>query len=331
MDRIMKLILKLSILILFITSTVFGVDVKQKGAPMTDLNTADSLLSAADTLFQQNKIDDAFTLYNEAFEIARKEFNRSIEVEALSQMARMKLRNKQKEDGRAYLKQAEERVSETDPLGYSRYLGVRGRFEWLDDSLKSARKTFEEMYDYCHANALWGRVIDAANMMAIVSETPEAQIEWSRKGIETAEATETEDLLGALWNNLAGTYYDIKDFENALECYKKSREYHWRFSGEVAKLFADYHIGMTYRLLGNFDEAGKWLRPVLAWAERIENHSAIGQASEDLGEIAFAQGKKSEALTYLKRARDEYKLAGFDTGWPEIWDNINARIKAVEG
>lgn len=326
----MKLLLKFSFLLFFSVSTAFSIDIKHIGATMTEHNKADSLLSAADTLFQQNNIDDAFTLYSEAYESARKEFNRSIEVEALSQMARMKLRKEEKEGGRQYLTQAQDRATETDPLGYSRFLGVKGRFEWLDDSLELARKTFTEMHDYCHANALWGRVIDAANMMAIVSETPEEQIEWSRKGIETAEATETEDLLGALWNNLAGTYYDIKDFENALECYKKSREYHWRFSGEVAKLFADYHIGMTYRLLGKYDDAGKWLRPVLAWAERIENHSAIGQACEDLGEIAFAQEHKTDALKYLKRARDEYKLAGFDTSWSEIWENINARIKAVE-
>ncbi len=317
--------------IILISTSAFGVNIKSKGAIMTQPNSADSLLSAADDIFQANKIDDAFEAYSKAFETARKEFNRSVEVEALSQMARMKLKSNYKEEGRIFLGQAKERASETDPLGYSRFLGVKGRFEWLDDSLKNAQKTFAEMYEFCHSNALWGRVVDAANMMAIVSETPEQQIEWSRKGIETAEATETERLLGALWNNLAGTYYDLKDYENAVECYKKSREYHWRFSGEIGKLYADYHIGMTHRLLGQFDEAGKWLRPVLAWAERLGNHSAIGQACEDLGEIEAAKGNKADALVYLKRARDEYKLEGYDTSWQEIWDNINTRIKQLEG
>lgn len=318
-------------MIFLFSSSLFGIDLKSKGVKMTQQDKADSLLSVADYIFQANKIDNAFDAYSEAFEAARKEFNRSVEVEALSQMARMKLKSNYKEEGRLFLAQATERATETDPLGYSRFLGVKGRFEWLDNNLKTAQETFSVMYDYCHANALWGRVIDAANMMAIVSETPEKQIEWSRKGIETAEATETEGLLGALWNNLAGTYYDIKDFENALECYKKSREYHWRFSGEVAKLFADYHIGMTYRLLGQFEDAGKWLRPVLAWAERLDNHSAIGQACEDLGEIEAAKGNKKDALVYLKRARDQYKKEGYDTSWQEIWNNINTRIKQIEG
>jgi len=70
---------------------------------------------------------------------------------------------------------------------------------------------------------------------------------------------------------------------------------------------------MTCRLLGKYDEADQWLRPVLAWAERLGDH----------------RGNKNEGLRLLKRARDEYKTAGFDESWKEVWDNINARIKAV--
>ena len=34
-----------------------------------------------------------------------------------------------------------------------------------------------------------------------------------------------------------------------------------------------------------------------------------------------------EGLAYLKRARDEYKLAGYATSAPEIWENISKRIE----
>jgi hypothetical protein len=97
----------------------------------------------------------------------------------------------------------------------------------------------------------------------------------------------------------------------------------------VAKLFADYHVGMTYRLLGQLDEAGKWLRPVLAWAERLENHSAIGQACEDLGEIEIARGNKADGKRLLLRARDEYKAEGFDESNQTVWNQINERIKTL--
>lgn len=292
----------------------------------TDSISADALLSEGDKIFKTKDYQAALELYQKAAVQARGEFNRSVEVEALSQMARMGLLLDQRDQGRVWLIEAGSRATDDDPMGWSRYLGVKGRYEWKDNDLATARKTFAELFDYCDVNALWGRAIDAANMLAIVCDSPEEQIEWSRKGIEAAEAADEERWLGPLWNNLAATYYDLKQLDSAVECYIKARDYHWRFSDEYGKLFADYHVGMTYKAMGDAKNAGKWLRPVLAWAERLGNHSAMGQASEDLGEIAIVEGKRAEGIALLKRARDSYKKAGFDESWPEVWEHINKRL-----
>jgi len=270
--------IQIIIFLLIIPVIISAVDVRKKGV-ITHMNqyTADSLLNEADTIFQNRDYQVALDKYKTTAEQAREEFNRSVEVEAMSQVARMNLLLNKKDEGLVALKEAGERASSNDPMGWSRYLGVKGRFEWQDGDLKTARQTFDDMYVFCNTNGLYSRAIDAAHMIAIVSDSPEEQIEWGRRGIEAAEAGEHDNWLGPLWNNLACTYYDVKQYDSALECYVKAREYHWRFSGEVAKLYADYHVGMAYRYLGQFDEAGKWLRPVLAWAERIENHGAIGQ------------------------------------------------------
>ncbi|MEK7775404.1 MAG: tetratricopeptide repeat protein [Candidatus Zixiibacteriota bacterium] len=315
-----------------ISSNALAIDTKKKGTNMTpDSQTADSLLQEADSTFQNRDLRTAIGQYESALEEARREFNPSIEVEALSQLARMYLSLGEKEIGRPWLGQAAQKARESDPMGWSRYLGVKGRYEWKDSNLTEARATFGRLFDFCVSNLLWGRAVDAANMLAIVSDSAEDAIMWSRKGIEVAESSNTESWLGPLWNNLAGTYFEQKQFDSALECYIRARDYHWQFSHEAAKLFADYHVGMTLRWLGKYDKAASWLRPVLAWAERLENHGAIGQACEDLGELEVAQGQKSKGLDYLKRARNEYKLAGYDTSRSDIWTNINSRITALGG
>ncbi len=314
--------------ILICTAGAFAVDLQQKGGPVTA--TADSLLAEGDRLFQERDYQQALTVYAKAAEFARKEFNPSVQTESLAQVARMHLIQNRKDEGREFLKQAADVARDSDPMGWSRYLGVAGRFEWQDNDLAAARQTFEQMFDYCNVNALHGRAVDAAHMIAIIAETPEEQIEWGRRGIEAAEASDQEKWLGPLFNNLAATYWDNKQFDSALTAYEKAREYHWRFSGEIAKLFADYHVGMTHRSLGNYDDAKKWLRPVLAWAERLENHGAIGQACEDLGEIAVAEGDTADGLALLNRAREQYKLAGYNETWPEIWDNINKRLEDLK-
>ncbi|MDF1545355.1 MAG: tetratricopeptide repeat protein [bacterium] len=317
---------------IFLAFSGSAVEQKSKGAVVTNSEmSADSLLALADDIFQTRDYQKALTSYLDVVKVAGKEFNYSVEAEALSQCARMNLLLGNKEEGRTFLEKAGLKARESDPYGWSRYLGVRGRFEWRDDDLTTARRTFDQMYEYCTVNSLWGRAVDAAHMIAIVANDPNEQIEWGKKGIEAAEANEIESWLGPLWNNLAGTYYDIKDFENALECYLKARKYHWRFSGEMGKLFADYHVGMTYRYLGQYDESKKWLRPVLAWAERLENHSAIGQACEDLGECEIGTGNKAGGIELLKRARSEYVKAGFDKSWPDLIQNIDKRLTGLGG
>ncbi len=308
-----------------------GTYILGKGSKMTDSakSSVDSL-KEADSLFQDREMEAAFAAYDKAHQKAREEFNRPVEVEALAQMARLTLSKGDSEEGEDWLDKARERADESDPLGWSRFLGVEGRFAWKAGNIQVARETFEQMFDYCSAKALWGRAVDAAHMVAIVAESREDQIKWSHIGIEMAETHNSNRWLGPLWNNLAGVYYDNKQYDSCLACYHKARDYHWQFSGETEKLFADYHVGLVYRLKGEFENAEKWLRPVLAWAERLDNHSAIGQTCEDLGEIEFARGNKPAGIQLLKRAREEYQKAGFDKSWPEIWNNISKRLEQVE-
>lgn len=317
---------------ILVISSVSAIDVRPKGNRVTipDEITADSALKTADSYFQDRNYDEASAAYTHAAEKARAEFNRSVETEALAQLARVNLTQDKMDEAASFLEQARERASDSDPMGWSRFLGVRGRLEWRQDDLQESRRTFDQMYEYCSSNALWSRAVDAAHMIAIVADSPEDQITWGRRGIKMAEKADVESWLGPLWNNLAGTYYDLKQFDSTLTCYLKAREYHWRNSGETAKLFADYHVGMAYRLVGRPDEAAKWLRPVLAWAERIENHSAMGQALQDLGEIAISKGDRKTGVDHLKRARDEYAKAGFDKSWPEVWESITERLSQLK-
>ncbi len=294
-------------------------------------NDAHALLNRADSAFQGRDYEAARELYVGAYELAEKEFNPSVLVEASAQVARMHILLDDKESGRPWLALAAERATKADPHGWSRYLSVRARFEWKDEDLAAAKATLIDMYEYCRANALWGRAVDAANLLGIITETAAEQKEWITQGIAAAEAADEGRWLGPLWNNLASIYFDEAEFDSALNAYLNAREYHWRHSGEIGKLYADYHVGMTYRKLGDFDQAASWLRPVLAWAERLDNASAIGQASEDLGEVMIAQGDHKDGLALLERALEMYKKAGLDESWPDAYTRLVDRVAELQG
>jgi tetratricopeptide (TPR) repeat protein len=291
--------------------------------------SAASLLAQADSLFRSNSYNEARTTYLQAMEKAKSQNDLSALTETYAMIARTYLTTDNREEGRPWIEKAAEIASADKPLGWSRYLGVKGRFEWKDSELELATATFKQMYDYCHEHKLYERAVDAAHMIALTG-TADQQIEWGLKGIKEAEAGNITGWLGPLWNNLAATYEDQHRYQDALEAYRKAREYHWRYGNEKNKLIADWAIGHTERLLGNLDTAAQWLRPVLAWCERIDEIEFTGLTQRELGEIELARGNNQTALYYFQNAATKLKEAGMpdwdSSGYGELLQKIE-RLK----
>lgn len=296
------------------------------GEEMTDVKTA---MATADSLFSVNKYEESKPAYETLLSVAQQANDSSAQVEAMSQIARCYLLKNDKEQCATWLDKAKELATPDQPQGWTRYLGVRGRLEWKRDEIPTAIKTFTEMFDYAQARGINDRAIDAVHMVAIIG-TPEQQLEWSMKGIKLAEETGTNRWLGPLWNNLAITYCDQDDWDKAVEAFRKARIYHWQYGSEIHKLYADYHIGYALRMKGDFDAALTWLRPVLAWAERLNNDDVIGQASQDMGEIMIARGDKEGGLKLLHRAQGCFEREGYADFAPDILEKLKARIAALE-
>jgi len=298
---------------------------------------APQLLEQADGIFQQGDNEQAREIYKITAEAAQKEMLVGIRVEALAQVARCYLKMDQKDEGRHWLMMARDIVTDRMPQAWSRYLGVRGRFEWSDEQLETATITFREMYEYCLQHDLHERAVDAAHMMAITAP-PEEQILWGRKGIEAAEQGGIEGWLGPLWNNLGWTYDDLGRYQESLDALLKAREYHWKLGGEMNKLIADWSVGHAYRMTGQQQEAAGWIRPVLAWSERLyavdqspEAAEWIGHSCRELGELALQQEELPQALEYLRRAQAHLQEAGMPRWDAEGFGELSEQIEEIAG
>jgi tetratricopeptide (TPR) repeat protein len=309
---------------------------KQETSKGEEMMTSSELLAKGDTLFDSRNYAEATETYLQAVTAAEKKGEGVTLVEALSQVARGYLAQGKKDQGRPWLEKARAIASDRDPEAWSRYLGVRGRFEWKDDELKVATATFRDMYDYCLRHKLHERAVDAAHMVAITAGHDE-QIVWARKGIEAAEVGKLEGWLGPLWNNLGWTYDEMGQFKESLEALTKAREYHYKVGDEHAKLVADWSVGHAYRKLGEIDSALKWLGPVLEWAEKRyaadrnpDTAEWVGHSCRELGEIAVLQGKLGEGLKYLERARDELTVAKMPEWDPDAFKKLTDQIAEIE-
>jgi tetratricopeptide (TPR) repeat protein len=287
---------------------------------------AKSLIAQGDSLFGNNEYSQAREVYMQAAEKAQAKGQKSELTEANAQIARMYLIEGNAEDGMTYLTKTVETASPDDPLGWSRYLGVRGRFEWNNKNLNKAAETFKEMFYYCQEHKLYNRAVDAAHMVAIVG-TPDEKIEWSLKGIDFAKQYNEKKWLGPLWNNLGANYEDRGEYPEALDAYKHAREYHYKYGNERNKLVADWAVGHAYRLTGATKQADSVLTPLLEWSKKIGETEFLGWTCKDLGDIQFDAGNYFEASTYYRDALRNLREAGMENWDPDQYQVIVQKLE----
>jgi tetratricopeptide (TPR) repeat protein len=288
---------------------------------------ASTLLKTGDSLFSQDEYDQSREYYEKAAERAQADGQNSELTEAYSMIARSYLITNKKEEGREWIAKAREIATSDEPLGWSRYIGVRGRFEWQDKELDKATGTFKDMYEFCSENKLHNRAIDAAHMVAITGDH-ETQVEWGLKGIKEAEEGNVTGWLGPLWNNLGGTYDELGEYEKSLDAYMKARDYHYKYGNHRSQVIADWAVGHAQRMNGNFDEAEKWVKPLLPKFEEMKDGEFIGWCEKELGEIAVGRGDTTSAIEHLTKAEVKLKEAGMPDWRPDEYEKL---VKRIEG
>jgi len=291
-------------------------------------------MAKADEVFKSREYEEAGILFEEiAGEAAG---DNSAFVEAASMRARSYLITERRDEGREWLMRAAAKATAADPLGWSRYLGVRGRFEWKDGDNETATSTFREMFDYCSEKELWERAVDAAHMIAITGDQKE-KYDWSLKGIEMAEKGGMDGWLGPFWNNLGWNYYDDERYGEAYDALVKAREYHYKGEGELPKLIADYSVAHVMMKQNRLHEAEAAMLKVLEWATRLDADGAsdavewMGFSRWDLGEMAMELGSKAAGVGMLKQALSEIEKSGMPKWDPDQWQQKQARVAALEG
>ncbi len=266
-------------------------------------------------------------------------------TEAYAQLARCYLSMDDKEEGRPWLAKAEAVAKDTEPLGWTRYLSVKGRYLWRDavdqnnetaPVVDEAAKIFSSLYDYAISHGLQSRAVDAANMMSIVGK-PEERIEWGLKGIKAAEEGGLENSMASLWNNLGWNYSDLGRYDESLEALKKARRYHYKRGLENQMLIADWSVAYAFRMAGKPDSSVAWCMRIVPWAKDIydenpteENAEWLGKCYQELAEGSLAQGVEKRALAGFRSARMYFDKTYMRDGDNIEYNELLEKIKQLE-
>lgn len=292
-------------------------------------------LDEADQTFRGRQYADAGVLFETIANEAEAAGDASAFVEAASMRARSYLIQDDGETGRPWLDRAAAQATERDALGWSRYIGVRGRFEWKDGDNPTATATFRAMFAFCEEHELWSRAIDAAHMVAITGD-PEERFEWAGKAIAMAESGELTGWLGPLWNNLGWDYVEAERYAEGREALERAREYHYMSERDLPRLIADYSVAHVIRLQGHTEDAKAAMSDVFDWAGRLNDEGVqdaiewMGFSRWELGEIALTEGETSEAIQLMSTALEELEQAGMPSWEADDWAKKQARLATIK-
>lgn len=236
---------------------------------------------------------------------AEKSGNKDYLVQLITQIARTQGLQMKFDEAHKTLDKALKMLDSDTQLGEVRYMLERGRVYNSSKHPDEARKFFIEAYQKAMERGFDSYAVDAAHMMGIVEQGDES-LKWNEIAIKDAEESKDEkarNWLGSLYNNIAWTYFDMKNLDKAMELHQKNVEWHSQKGSVKETLIARWSVARILREMGKPQEA---LDAQMKLMEETEGKKLKedGYGYEEIAENLNLLGRIEESKSYFKKAYD---------------------------
>ena len=274
-------------------------------------------IELADGSARKNKLPDFDSLWDydhpgatekkfrELLSVALDSLDLSYLSQLLTQIARTEGLQRKFQDAHNTLDRVQKALDKTDAKTRVRYLLERGRVFNSSRKPEEARPLFLEALEVAVKSKEDFYAVDAAHMIAIV-EPPEKQLQWNLKALDLAENSTDEKARkwrGSLYNNLGWTYFEQRQFEEALLMFEKAREFQEQQGDPNKIMIAKWCVAKTLRMMDHTEEALEMQRDL------YEQYQAAGRRSgyvyEEIAECMMVMGQEQEAQGWFAVAYEE--------------------------
>ena len=133
-----------------------------------------------------------------------------------------------------------------------------------------------------------------------------------------------------LYYLLGIAYYNVDDYNKALDSYFKALRIAERYGYPDVVLLCYNAIGVVNKALGNYDVAIKYYLQSLALGEKLHDVEAISNAYNNVANIYRNQGQYKEALKYYEKALRFNLKQGDKYNVMQIYMNIGNTFKNLK-
>lgn len=273
------------------------------GLIMTMNASAQTNLPDFDAQWDYNNPAETEAKFREILPAAEASGDTDYLAELLTQIARTQGLQRKFEEAHATLNQVEEMLGATGPRVRVRYLLERGRTLNSSGHPDEAKPLFLEAWERGQAGGFDFLAVDAAHMVAIVVPTEE-QMDWNLKAAALAEQSEdpkAQNWLGSLYNNMGWTYFDMKEYQQALTIFEKALAFREKQGDPENIRIAKWCIAKMYRMLDKPDKALEMQQALLKEREAAGAEDD-GYVFEEIAECYEAMGRHADARPWFARA-----------------------------
>ncbi|OFZ19410.1 MAG: hypothetical protein A2X94_13800 [Bdellovibrionales bacterium GWB1_55_8] len=242
----------------------------------------------------------------------------------LAQLARVQGALGKFSEARGTLQKLDELAREESQTAKILALIETGRLFVLEKTPSQARPLFMEAWNLAGQSGDVSCAIDAAQMLAAI-EPQKLQKDWTLKALRLAENSPepiAKNWLGEIYTTLGWSEFNARQFESALEWFKKALARIQPESSPRRAIIAQWAVGKTLRALNRFDEAFEIQSHLVEELSRLSLKN--GYVYEELAECLQSLKKTAEAqpyfdIAYHELAKDEW-----------LSDNNPARLKRLK-
>ncbi len=282
-----------------------------------------------DKLWDYNKPEETEKKFREILPEIESSGDRSAYLQLLTQIARTLGLQRKFDEAHKLLDETEPQLNDDDPVSQIRYMLERGRTFNSSGFTEKAEKLFLKAYKLGLRTGIYNYTVDAAHMMAIVKSGDQA-LRWNETAMmlaENSQVPEAKQWLGSLYNNTGWTYFEMKEYDKALELFEKCMEWHWERNTGQGYFIASWSVSKTLRMLGRVDEA-LYIQTELLKEIEAGKAEQDGYVYEELGECYFLKGNDEEAKKNFAAA---YDMLSQDIWFAENEKERLQRLKELGG
>jgi len=213
------------------------------------------------------------------------------------------------------LNSAEELATRSQPTMLCEVLNYRGALDFHEKNYFQASAVYQRALDLSRQYNRREQEASALVGLALVATGQEhfdEAIDRNQVALRLSRSLDTQGLVSTALGNLGWSYFELGDFENALDFYGQGAQASSAsgLPGYSAYWFSD--VATAYLALHNYARAEELARTTLKQARELKNAQTITLCNNTLAEIMLRTGRLSEAERYNQEAL-KMEEEGLDT------------------